>query len=62
RVMPENIITAFINGDSGEPTATDDPDGFEEYFVMGTEPQAQSPFGEEAAGSRQGIQQVEGLF
>jgi penicillin-binding protein 1A len=62
RVMPENIITAFINGDSGEPTATDDPDGFEEYFVMGTEPQAQSPFGEEAAGSRQGTQQVEGLF
>jgi penicillin-binding protein 1A len=62
RVMPENIITAFINGDSGEPTATDDPDGFEEYFVMGTEPQAQSPFGEEAAGRRQGAQQVEGLF
>ena len=37
-VIPEQIITRFINRDSGQLTAINDPDGYEEYFRMGTEP------------------------
>ena len=36
--IPEQIVTRFINQDTGELTRTDDPDGYEEYFLSGTEP------------------------
>jgi penicillin-binding protein 1A len=36
--IPENITTRFINKDTGQVTAPDDPDGYSEYFVVGTEP------------------------
>ena len=39
--IPENIIKAWVHKDTGEPVAVDDPNGFEEFFVMGTEPHAQ---------------------
>ncbi|MCY4312410.1 MAG: penicillin-binding transpeptidase domain-containing protein, partial [Gammaproteobacteria bacterium] len=35
---PETIITRFINKDTGRITSQDDPDGYQEYFVRGTEP------------------------
>ncbi len=35
---PETIITRFINKDTGRITRHDDPDGYQEYFVRGTEP------------------------
>ncbi len=36
--IPENITTRFINKDSGQVTFPDDPDGFSEFFLVGTEP------------------------
>jgi penicillin-binding protein 1A len=36
--IPENITTRFINKDNGQVTAPDDPDGYSEYFAVGTEP------------------------
>ncbi len=35
---PETIITRFINKDTGRITSQDDPEGYQEYFVRGTEP------------------------
>ncbi|MCY4050313.1 MAG: PBP1A family penicillin-binding protein [Gammaproteobacteria bacterium] len=35
---PETIISRFINKDTGRITNLDDPDGYQEYFVRGTEP------------------------
>ena len=35
---PENIIKIRVNRKSGLPTHTEDPDGYPEYFVAGTEP------------------------
>lgn len=35
---PENITTRFINKNSGKPTRADDPDGYFEYYMAGTEP------------------------
>lgn len=34
---PPAVTTAFINRDTGQPTTADDPDGFEEYFMIGLE-------------------------
>ena len=36
--FPENIIRIRVNRQSGLPTHTEDPDGYPEYFVAGTEP------------------------
>lgn len=38
RQPPENVITAFVHKDTGEPTLPTDPNGYPEHFVMGTEP------------------------
>ena len=38
--MPENIITAWVNQTTGDAVAVDDPKGYKEYFLMGTEPHA----------------------
>ena len=38
--MPENIITAWVNKTTGDAVAVDDPKGYKEYFLMGTEPHA----------------------
>jgi len=35
---PENIIQIRVNNRSGLPTDADDPDGYDEFFVRGTEP------------------------
>lgn len=36
--IPNNITTRFINKDSAEVTSAEDPDGYTEYYVIGTEP------------------------
>ena len=36
--VPENITTRYINKDSALVTRLDDPDGYTEYFMLGTEP------------------------
>ncbi len=38
--QPEKIIKLRINRDSGLPTDENDPQGFDEFFVTGTEPEA----------------------
>ena len=38
--MPENIIRAWVHKDTGEPVTINDVKGYEEFFVMGTEPHA----------------------
>jgi penicillin-binding protein 1A len=38
--IPENIIKAWVHKDTGEAVAVGDPNGLEEFFVMGTEPHA----------------------
>ena len=37
-IQPENITTRFINKKTGKRTAADDPDGYLEYYLAGTEP------------------------
>jgi penicillin-binding protein 1A len=37
-VIPDQIVTRFINRESGELAHNEDPDGYMEYFVSGTEP------------------------
>ncbi len=37
-IVPEQIITRFINSDNGQLTAVDDPKGYNEFFLAGTEP------------------------
>ena len=37
-IIPRDITTRFVNSESGEVTAPDDPDGYEEYYLAGTEP------------------------
>ncbi len=36
--VPENITTRFVNKNSGRVTSVDDPDGYSEHFIVGTEP------------------------
>ncbi|MGI9317894.1 MAG: penicillin-binding protein 1A, partial [bacterium] len=36
--IPERIVVRFINKENGQLTATNDPEGFDEYFMVGTEP------------------------
>ena len=47
--IPENIVVARINRHSGQVTDQTDPDGIDEYFVMGSEPQAQLSIGTSTA-------------
>lgn len=37
--IPENITTRFISKETARITVPDDPDGYEEYYIVGTEPQ-----------------------
>ena len=37
-IIPENITTRLVNKNSGKATSADDPDGYSEYFLLGTEP------------------------
>ena len=37
-LIPDNIVTRFINKDSGELTYSEDPEGYDEYYVSGSEP------------------------
>ena len=41
--QPENIATRFVNKKTGKRTATDDPDGYFEYYLSGTEPDNREP-------------------
>lgn len=36
--IPEQIVVRYVNKESGQLTATDDPEGFDEYYIAGTEP------------------------
>lgn len=47
-VIPENITTRFINRETAKPTSPDDPDGYLEYYLAGTEPG--DAIGQESAG------------
>jgi len=35
---PEGVVTAFVNSETGQPAAKEDPDAIEEYFLEGTVP------------------------
>ena len=61
-VIPENITTRFVNRASGKLTSADDPEGYSEYFLVGTEPSnAINPSGNEGGfGDNQSIS--ESLF
>ena len=37
-VIPENITTRFINRETGRVTSPEDPEGYLEYYLAGTEP------------------------
>ncbi|MDH3689225.1 MAG: penicillin-binding protein 1A, partial [Gammaproteobacteria bacterium] len=45
RLAPDNVSTAWVDKDSGEPTASSNPNGYEEYFVVGNEPGTQTKRG-----------------
>jgi len=51
---PENIIQIRVNNRSGLPTDADDPDGYDEFFVRGTEPKTPH--------AKLQVDPVEGLF
>ncbi len=40
--IPENITTRFINRNTGKLASAEDPDGYSEYFLVGTEPNKSS--------------------
>ncbi len=37
---PDNVVTEFVHPDTGQAVAVNDPNGYREYFKVGTEPQA----------------------
>lgn len=45
---PDGIVTRLINKNTGQPAAADDPDGYLEYYIAGSEPAAAGPGGERA--------------
>ena len=51
---PENIIQIRVNNRSGLPTDADDPNGYDEFFIRGTEP--------ETPHAQLQVDPVEGLF
>ncbi len=61
-VIPENITTRFVNSASGKITFADDPNGYSEYFLIGTEPSnmIESPGSEGDSSDNQSIS--ESLF
>jgi len=69
--VPDDIITRFIDRDTGELTQTGDPNGYSEYFLKGTEPQnnvrplvrTTTPSGQDAGSSGAGTNsESEALF
>ena len=62
--IPENIITAWVHKDTGEAVSVNDSEGFEEFFVMGTEPHALVRGGAPAIGPEtdQSIKTIKDLF
>jgi membrane carboxypeptidase/penicillin-binding protein len=38
QLVPEQIVVRFISQDTGQLTSINDPEGFEEYYLAGTEP------------------------
>ena len=41
-LLPEGVVTALVNSETGEPTVAGDPRAIEEYFLRGTETQSVS--------------------
>ncbi|HLD14942.1 MAG TPA: penicillin-binding protein 1A [Burkholderiales bacterium] len=41
-LVPEGVVKALVNSETGEPTTADDPQAIEEYFLQGTETQSVS--------------------
>ncbi len=37
--VPENVVTGYVSRETGEAVLSNSPDGYREYFIMGTEPQ-----------------------
>jgi len=69
--VPDNIITRFIDRDTGELTQSGDPNGYSEYFLKGTEPQnnvrplvrSTTPSGQETSSTNGGTNsESEALF
>jgi len=52
QAIPENITTRFVNRETGEATSSDDPEGYWEYYLAGTEPD--NPAGTAKPGSGSG--------
>jgi penicillin-binding protein 1A len=59
---PEKIITLRINRDSGLPTDANDPQGFDEFFITGTEPTADPSPNLRPSTGASSTDPVEGLF
>jgi penicillin-binding protein 1A len=36
--QPSGVVSAFVNRETGKPTFAEDPDGYYEYFIAGTQP------------------------
>ena len=56
-LIPENITTRFVNKNNGKITSADDPEGYSEYFMIGTEPGnlTETMGNKEASGANQPI-------
>ncbi len=47
---PEGVISTFVNKETGQPTFAEDPDGYYEYFIAGTQPASNSATGAASGG------------
>ena len=50
---PDDIVPRFINKQSGKPAVADDPNGYVEYYMAGTEPDGGEGAGDAASGAAQ---------
>ncbi|MAG00118.1 MAG: peptidase [Acidiferrobacteraceae bacterium] len=48
--QPDSVVSVRIGRDSASPVDEDDPDGFTEYFMAGTEPTPSNPRGPKSGG------------
>lgn len=44
--VPENVVKTAVSRITGEAVLPEDPDAYEDYFIMGTEPQVNTPTSE----------------
>jgi penicillin-binding protein 1A len=60
--IPEDIVTRFVNKENGEVTYPEDPDGYSEYYLSGTEPTNLVEAASESTTSNQEQSVTETLF